>query len=55
MVEIPYIGHLEYTISEIMQFLVLSVLAIITALCCILIEKATEAFPNMHKILYGKN
>lgn len=55
MVEIPYIGHLEYTISEIMQFLILSVLAIITALCCILIEKATEAFPNMHKILYGKN
>lgn len=55
MVEIPCIGRLEHFMSEIMQFLVLSVLAIMTALCCILIEKAAEAFPGMHKILYGKN
>lgn len=54
LVNISFVGRLEFSLNYVMQFFVLSMLAVFIALCCILIEKAIEPFPFMRQLLYGK-
>lgn len=54
-VDIPHAGQLEHSVNDMLQFFTLSILAMIIALFCVLIEKVIEPFPFMHQLLYGKH
>lgn len=53
-VDMPVIKGLENAFNSISQFVILSILAALIALCSTIIEKVIGAFPSLHLLLYGK-
>lgn len=54
LVDIGFLAQAEVCMGVWLQVFVLSVLAILIALCCIGIQKVFSAFPYLGGILYGK-
>lgn len=54
LVDIGFLSRTEVCLGVWLQVFVLSVLAILIALCCIGIQKVFSIFPYLGGILYGK-